>query len=310
MRSQPSKLELPYDAGVDSRLLIGSSSWSEKAWSGPFYPAGVRPADYLRYYATRFPAVEADTTYYRVPSRELVRGWDAKTPAGFRLSAKFPRAIVHAGVGPHPDGERVLVPEHVQRETDAFLDAMALMGPKCGPLVLQFPYFNRNAFADREPFFERLDCYLEGLPKGFRYVVELRNKAWFDGDFLDLLRRHSVAPCLLDLLYMPHPLELSKTLKLVTTDFGYARLIGDRKAVNRLTSHLDHVVIDQSKRIARWGQLLESLVPQVKETFAFCNNHFAGFAPATIADLAQVAQEIGLQVEAAKGTHSPDTLFD
>ena len=307
---QTSILNLSYHAAVNPALWIGSSSWSEKAWSGPFYPAGVRPADYLRYYATRFPAVEADTTYYRVPSRDLVRGWDTKTPAGFRLSAKFPRAIVHAGVGPSPDGERVLVPEHVQRETDAFLEGMGFMGPKCGPLVLQFPYFNRTAFADRAPFLERLDRYLGNLPKEFRYVVEIRNKAWFDEEFLDLLRRHSAAPCLLDLLYMPHPLELSKTLNLVTTDFAYARLIGDRKAVNRLTNHLDHIVIDQSKRIASWGELLSDLVPGVKETFAFCNNHFAGFAPATIADLAQVAQEKGLHVQAAKASRSPDTLFD
>jgi len=164
----------------------------------------------------------------------------------------------------------VLVPEHVDRETDAFLEVMALMGEKCGPLVLQFPYFNRSAFAERGPFLERLDRYLERLPADFRYVVEIRNKTWFDEGLLELLRRHSVAPCLLDLLYMPHPIELSETLDLVTTDFAYARLIGDRKAVNRLASHLDHVV----------------------------------------ADLAQAAQEKGLSVEGPKATARPDTLFD
>ena len=295
---------------MDSRLWIGSSSWSSKAWSGPFYPAGVRAADYLRYYATRFPAVEADTTYYRVPHRELVDGWNEKTPTGFKLSAKFPRSIVHAGVGPHPDGDRVLVPEFVDRETDAFVEGMSRMGEKLGPLVMQFPYFNRKAFAERGPFLERLDRYLERLPVGPRYVVEIRNKAWFDDEFLALLRRHAVAPCLLDLLYMPHPLELSKTLNLVTTDFAYARLIGDRKAVNRLTKHLDHVVVDQSKRIAGWGELLADLVPQVSETFAFCNNHYAGFAPATIADLVQAVQGKGLEVEGPKGSSAPGTLFD
>ena len=75
-------------------LHFGTSSWSEKSWVGPFYPAGTKPAEYLTYYATQFDTVEADTTYYRVPDRKLVQGWERKTPKGFTLAAKFPRSIV------------------------------------------------------------------------------------------------------------------------------------------------------------------------------------------------------------------------
>lgn len=295
---------------MESTLWIGSSSWSEKAWSGPFYPAGVKPADYLRYYATRFPVVEADTTYYRVPDRRLIDGWNAKTPDGFRMSAKFPRSIVHAGEGPRPNAERILTSAEAKSDTERFLKAMERLGDKCGPLVIQFPYFNREAFANRGLFLERLDPFLESLPEGFQYVVEVRNKAWIDEEFLSLLKGHGVALCWLDLLYMPHPLELSKSLDLVTTDFAYARLIGDRKAVNKLTKHLDHVVVDQSKRIAAWAELFSQLMSEVKETFAFCNNHFAGFAPATIADLAKAAEKKGIRVGEPFGKATPETLFD
>lgn len=269
------------------RFLYGTSSWSEKSWLGPFYPPGTKPGDYLAYYATQFATVEADTTYYRAPSRDLTRGWMHKTPPGFLLSAKFPRSIVHAGEGEKPDATRVLVPEFVGPDTQRFLQAMAEMGEKCGPLVMQFPYFNRAAFAGLGPFLERLEPYLASLPKDFRYGVEIRNKNWLVPELLDVLRRHAAALVLVDLVYMPHPADLARDLDLVTTDFIYARLIGDRKAVEAHTKTFDKIVTDQSARLTRWAELFESLMPRVRDTFVYANNHYAGFGPATIRDLAR-----------------------
>ncbi|MCB9916543.1 MAG: DUF72 domain-containing protein [Planctomycetes bacterium] len=268
------------------KLRIGTSSWSESSWVGSFYPAGTKPADFLTRYASVFDTVEADVTYYRIPSRDMVRGWDRKTPAGFTLAAKFPRSIVHGGDGPRPDGARVLVPEIVADDTQRFLEVMGLLGPKCGPLVLQFPYFNREAFASAAPFLERLDAYLGELPQGFRYAVEVRNKGWLGAPLLDVLRRHGAALVLVDLLYMPHPAELADTLNLVTADFVYARLIGDRKQTDELSGKVfDHVVIDQRPRLVRWAELLQALAPEVSEMFAYANNHYAGHGPATAAEL-------------------------
>ena len=105
-------------------LLYGTSSWSEKSWVGSFYPDGTKPAEFLAHYATQFRTVEADNTYYRVPSERMVEGWAARTPAGFELAAKFPRSIVHGGDGPRPDPDVVLVPERVGEETERFLGAM------------------------------------------------------------------------------------------------------------------------------------------------------------------------------------------
>jgi uncharacterized protein YecE (DUF72 family) len=144
-----------------SDVLFGTSSWSERTWEGVFYPTGTPPAQYLTHYATQFATVEADSTYYRVPSRKMVAGWAEKTPAGFVLSAKFPRSIVHAGQGERPDASAVLMRDRVWPDVERFLDAMALLGPKCGPLVLQLPYFNQTAFPTVEPFLERLDVFLE-----------------------------------------------------------------------------------------------------------------------------------------------------
>jgi uncharacterized protein YecE (DUF72 family) len=268
-------------------LLYGTSSWSEKSWVGCFYPEGTKPADFLARYATQFRTVEADNTYYRVPSERMVEGWANRTPDGFELAAKFPRSIVHGGDGPRPDPEVVLVPERVGEETERFLNVMELMGEKCGPLVLQFPYFNKGAFAGPEPFLERLDAYLANLPRTFRYGVEVRNRWWIKPPLLDILRRHNVALVLAELHYMPHPADLAQKLDLVTADFAYARLIGDRKAVEERTDTFDRIVIDRGESLERWAGLMRSLVEQLPRAYVYANNHYAGHGPATIRELIQ-----------------------
>jgi len=271
-------------------FLYGTSSWSEKSWVGPFYPEGMAPGDYLAHYATRFRAVEADVTYYRIPDARMVDGWARKTPEGFELCAKFPRTIVHGGEEARPDPESVLVPERVGEDVERFTKVMARLGEKCGPLVLQFPYFNKTVFGGPGDFLARLDPFLAALPKGHRYAVEVRNGAWIKAPLLDLLRRHDVALVLVELSYLPHPSDLSLKLDLVTTDFVYCRLIGDRKAVEEKTDTFDRIVLDKSAALDRWASLLRQLRDRVPKTYAFANNHYAGHGPATIRDLAALVE--------------------
>jgi uncharacterized protein YecE (DUF72 family) len=272
-------------------LLYGTSSWSDKSWVGSFYPDGTAPGDFLGIYAKRFRAVEADVTYYRVPSRRMVEGWRTRTPDGFRLCAKFPRSIVHGGEGPRPDPGVVLVPERVAEDTDAFLEAMSALEEKCGPLVLQFPYFNKQAFLSPQPFYDRLDAYLSTLPRDFRYAVEVRNKWWVKPPLLDILRAHDTALVLVELNYMPHPADLAAKLDVVTTDFVYGRFIGDRKAVEERTKVFDRVVLDKSADIERWSALLQDVLEIVPKAYVFANNHYAGHGPATIDSLAHLILE-------------------
>lgn len=241
----------------------------------------------LAFYSNEFPTVEADTTYYRIPSREMVRGWRTKTPPGFLLAAKFPRSVVHGGEGAKPDEKSVLAWERVGGDVERFLEVMGELGEKCGPLVVQLPYLNRTAFAGLPQFLERLEPFLDRLPPGFRYAVEVRNKSWIGDELLRALRKRQIALVLVDLSYMPHPADLAERLDLVTADFTYARLIGDRAAVEAKTETFDRIVIDQGARLDRWAELLRDLLPRVRETFAYANNHYAGFGPGTIRDLAR-----------------------
>jgi uncharacterized protein YecE (DUF72 family) len=271
---------------MSDRFLFGTSSWSEKSWIGPFYPPGTKPTDMLAFYATQFATVEADTTYYRIPARAMVRGWRTKTPPGFLVSAKFPRSIVHGGEDAKPDAEKVLDWTAVGGDVERFLETMRELGEKCGPLVVQLPYFNRTAFAGLSAFLERLEPFLDRLPSGFRYAVEVRNKAWVGAELLACLKRRKIALVLVDIAYMPHPADFAASLDLVTADFTYARLIGDRQAVEAKTETFDRIVLDQAERLDRWAELLRGLSSRVRETFAYANNHYAGFGPATIRELA------------------------
>jgi len=272
-------------------LLYGTASFSEKSWVGAFYPEGTQPRDFLKYYATQFRAVEADTTYYGVPRESMVRGWADRTPEGFSICAKFPRGIVHAGEGRTPDGESVLMWERVGQETGEFLERMRILGPKCGPLVLQFPYFPRGEMTFGG-FVERLDVYLGQLPKGFRYGVEVRNRGFVKDPLLHVLRRHQVAYVASELPYMPHPADRARDLDLVTADFFYARLIGDRKEIDKRTKTFDRVVLDATPSLRRWAEMLRGLADGVKEIYVFANNHFAGHAPATIRELVELVEQV------------------
>ena len=276
---------------MTGQIHYGTSSWSEKSWLGVFYPRRTPAGQFLTHYAQRYSTVEADVTYYRVPDEKLVDGWNKKTPDGFCLSAKFPRSIVHGGDGARPNPEALLVLDKVGEDLEQFLVNMGRLGPKCGPLILQFPYFNRQVFPSPVPFLERLDGFLAELPDHFRYGVEIRNRWWVSHPLLEILRKHRTALVLVDLAYMPHPARLAQSMDLVTTDFLYCRLIGDRKAVEERTDTFDRVVIDQTNRLEGWSTLLRKMLDRVHEIYVYANNHYAGHGPATIDTLRDMVED-------------------
>ncbi len=110
----------------------------------------------------------------------------------------------------------------------ARLRATDALEEKRGPILLQFPYFNRKAFADAAAFLARLKPFLEQLPPGPRFSVEVRNKNWLGQELYDLLRKHRVALALIDHPWMPRPQEWFARGDALTADFTYVRWLGDR----------------------------------------------------------------------------------
>ena len=119
--------------GLPAQLFLGTTSWSNADWEGLIYPEGCAAADYIEHYAKVFGSVEIDSTWYRVPTPKAIEGWLRRTPPHFRFTAKIPRVISH---------EKMLV--DCMGEMEEFLDAMAPLGERLGPLLMQFPYIARG----------------------------------------------------------------------------------------------------------------------------------------------------------------------
>jgi uncharacterized protein YecE (DUF72 family) len=237
-------------------IRLGTSAFTAAGWPGSFYPEGLPERDYLSFYATRFDTVEVDSTFYRTPSLSTVKGWYSKTPKGFLFAAKIPQTITH---------ERVL--RDCEEELAQFLKVMDALGEKLGPLLFQFGYFNRKAFIGVNDFIARLAPFLKKLPKGYRFAVEIRNRAWLVPRFIETLRERGAALALIEQAWMPRPAQWFEKFDPITADFTYVRWLGDRKGIEERTKTWDKVKTVHKRRI---------------QILAFANNHYAGHAPATL----------------------------
>ncbi|MGB2645495.1 MAG: DUF72 domain-containing protein [Candidatus Acidiferrum sp.] len=254
-------------------ILLGTSAFTAAGWAGSFYPAGMKPTDFLSYYATQFNTVELDNTFYRTPSVSTVEGWNLKTPLGFIFAAKIPQIITH---------EKVLV--DCEDDLTHFLKTMDALGDKLGPLLFQFGYFNKSAFKSGAEFLARLKPFLKKLPKGYMFAVEIRNKYWIDQKYVDVLRENNVAMALIDQSWVPRPWEMKQEIDLATTDWTYVRWLGDRKGIEAETKIWDKVIIDRKSDLKNWVEVLKQMVntKKIVKLFAYANNHFAGHGPATV----------------------------
>jgi uncharacterized protein YecE (DUF72 family) len=252
-------------------VRLGTSAFTAAGWPGTFYPEGVKAADYLTYYATQFDTVELDNTFYRTPALATVQGWYAKTPKDFLFAAKIPQVITH---------EKALA--DAERDLAAFLKVMDALGEKLGPLLFQFGYFNKKAFASVDDFLARLVPFLKKLPKGYRFSVEIRNKNWLAPKFVDALRARGVALALVDHVWMPRPVEVFGKMDPITADFTYVRLLGDRKGIEEQTKSWDKVIVDRRANLEEWVEVLRTVHKRKIQILAFANNHYAGYAPKTV----------------------------
>ena len=251
---------------------VGTSSWSSEDWVGVFYPQGTAPGDFISEYAKRFDTVEVDSTFYRSPSAAMVKNWYLRTPPGFVFAAKIPRTITH---------EKVL--QDCDAELKEFLSAMDSLGEKLGPLLLQFPYFNKQAFGRGEDFLARLEPFLKKLPSGYSFALETRNKNWINQRFLEVLRERKVALALIDHPWMTPAHQLMAKLDVATADFAYIRWLDDRKAIEEKTQHWDRVIVNREREMESWVPTIDKLLERRLRVYAYFNNHYAGYAPGSIA---------------------------
>ncbi len=220
-------------------VWIGTSGYNYPEWKGSFYPANLAPAKMLAYYAARFPTVEINYTFYRMPTEKLVAGWADQVPSPYKFTLKAPRRITH-------DSRLKDAGDSVAR----FCEVAATLGEKLGTLLFQLPPFLRKDLA-------LLDGFLPELPAGVRAAFEFRHASWFDEDVFSRLAAKNLAVCVADSEKLSTPVR-------VTADYAYFRLRDEGYTPDD---------------IRRWAGTIASSTASCKDVFVYFKHEESGKGP-------------------------------
>jgi uncharacterized protein YecE (DUF72 family) len=221
-------------------VLVGTSGYNYPEWKGSFYPADLAVAKMLPFYAARFPTVEINYTFYRMPTEKLLAGWTKQVPAAFRFTLKAPRRITH-------DAKLV----NCEALTAQFCLVAGTLGSQLGALLFQLPPSLKKDLS-------RLDAFLDTLPPKAPAAFEFRHPSWFDAEVFDHLRARNRALCVADSERLETPLE-------VTAGFGYFRLRDEGY---------------QSTDIEEWARKIDALRNRCADIYIYFKHEEQGLGPA------------------------------
>jgi uncharacterized protein YecE (DUF72 family) len=237
------------------KLLAGTSGYSYKEWKGPFYPADLPDAQMLRFYGERFPTVEINNTFYRMPARDVLTRWAQDTPEGFVFVLKAPGRITHQ--------------KRLGEVADAlsyFHEVSSALESKRGPVLYQLPPYLRKDL-------ERLRAFLDRLPPGSRSAFEFRHQSWFTDEVYDLLRERGAVLCLSEMAGADEGGEAPPAPLVPTASWGYLRL-----------RRPDYGEDD----MRRWAETIRA--QPWEEAFVFFKHEDKGKAPEMAARLLELVQ--------------------
>ena len=228
-------------------IRIGTSGYNYPEWKGRFYPDTLPAAKMLPWYAERFPTVEINYTFYRMPTAKIVAGWLAQVPPTIAFTLKASRRITH---------DRRLL--DVAEPLRAFCDAAAQLGPQLACLLFQLP---PNLKLD----LSRLDAFLAELPPGARAAMEFRHESWWCDEVYERLAARNVALCIADS-------DTRHTPVVATADYGYLRLRDEGYGPDD---------------IARWADVVTAHQERWRDTFVYFKHEDEGKGPEFAAQLVE-----------------------
>jgi uncharacterized protein YecE (DUF72 family) len=226
-------------------VRVGTSGYNYPEWRGTFYPADLPARKMFDFYAARFPTVEINATFYRMPTPKTVSAWAEAAPPGFVFVLKAPQRMTHFS--------RL---RDVDDPLRFFCDTARLLGDRLGPLLFQLPpNFKKDT--------GRLADVLVQIPPDLRSAWEFRHESWFADDVYERLRARNVALCIADT-------EAGTTPAVATADFGYLRL----RAVDYSDADL-----------ARWVETIRTVGAGWRDAFVFFKHEDSGSGPELAARL-------------------------
>jgi len=217
---------------------IGTSGWSYSHWEKTFYPDKLPARAHLAFYASHFPTVEINYSYYRLPERKTFEGWRMTAPEGFLFAVKGSRYLTHMKKLKDPD-------EPLQR----LLNNASGLGEKFGPVLFQFP---RRWALDLARLTEFLDA-LRAHPR-HRYAFEFRHQSWLAEAVYERMRASNAALCLPIGWGIPLDIQL-------TADWTYLRLHGGQ-----------HGIGFEDDELGPWAERIGSWRDQGFDSYSYFNN--------------------------------------
>jgi uncharacterized protein YecE (DUF72 family) len=109
-------------------IYLGTSGWYYEEWADRFYPGDLQKNKWLEFYAKIFNTVEVNASFYRLPSKNMIKGWKNKTPDDFLLTFKGSKLVTHNKKLKDSDG-------YLKK----FFDRIKLAEKKVGVILWQLP---------------------------------------------------------------------------------------------------------------------------------------------------------------------------
>jgi len=271
-------------------IRVGVCSWADETLTKIWYPKGIKSGEErLRYYAERFDVVEANSTYYRLPDRQMVENWAERTPPGFTMHVKAFGVMTR-----HPVKVDQLPPDLRDVPTDAggrvdrppreyraevfarFHDALEPLrsAGKLGGILMQFPPY----VVPRPQSLEYLEWSQEQL-RGDEMLVEFRHASWLDeehrGDTLRFLEDHGMTYVVVDAPQTGGK-NVLPTLVAATSETAYVRFHGRNaetwnKRTGSAAERFDYLYSEDELR--EWVPRLKELAAETQTAYAMFNNN-------------------------------------
>lgn len=229
----------------ETKHLIGTSGWTYPDWKNVFYPEKLPMSKWLEYYASVFPTVEVNATFYRWFKDPTFHKWRERVPAAFEYVLKAPKLITH--------WKHLLDADESIR---SFWKSACLLEGKFGLILLQL--------APNTPYDpDRLKKALLSFGDPTKIAVEFRNDKWLTDETRTLLNSLHVVFCNSD---SPR----SRLAGWVTSNIGYLRLHGRRRW------YADEYTDNELEEIAAHAETLANQGAQ--KIYIFFNNDVCGYA--------------------------------
>jgi uncharacterized protein YecE (DUF72 family) len=216
--------------GNKPSVFVGCAKWGRKDWLGKVYPPGTREADFLPLYAKHFNCIELNATFYKIPSYKQAQEWKSKVGQGFLFSPKVSNSISHI--------HRL---KDVNERIERFLQGISGFGENLGPVFLM-PHPGMGP-----KNLDRIESFLQLIPKEIKMFVELRHEEWFENtdafkEVFDMLERNHAGAVITDAAGKRNCVHMR-----LTTPEAFVRFVGND------LHPTDYVRVDDwIQRIKKW----------------------------------------------------------